>query len=163
MSYQCPFCPRTFSTRSAYSQHLGHCVPDQSSSEESNDQNIEMNESYQSFSNYSGQSMLISEDSNQSISADDDNQSMLISDSGNRSISEGGDQSMSISEMSINEGSVFEDILEDILEESESEVNADFPNEAYGNLMALVTKHKLNNKTGNAIIRFFNKHANHIT
>ena len=91
MSYQCPFCPRTFSTRSAYSQHLGHCVPDQSSSEESNDQNIEMNESYQSFSNYSGQSMLISEDSNQSISADDDNQSMLISDSGNRSISEGGD------------------------------------------------------------------------
>jgi hypothetical protein len=75
--------------------------------------------------------------------------------------------------MSINEGSVFEDILEeskvfedvleDILEESESEVNADFPNEAYGDLMALVTKHKLNNKTGNAIIRFFNKHANHIT
>src|SRR5256884_8239615 len=29
--------------------------------------------------------------------------------------------------------------------------------------MALDTKHKLNNKTGNAIIRFFNKHANHIT
>ena len=95
--------------------------------------------------------MLISEDSNRSISAE----SMSISDSDNQSISEG-DQSMSILDMSINEGSVFEDILK----ESESEVNADYPNEAYGDLMALVTKNKLNNKTGNAIIKFFNKHSN---
>jgi hypothetical protein len=42
-------------------------------------------------------------------------------------------------------------------------VNANFPNEAYGDLMALVTKNKLNNKTGNAIIKFFNKHANLVT
>ena len=159
MSFQCPLCSRTFSTRSAYSQH--HCIHDQSSSEESNNQNIEINESYQSLSNYSGQSMLISEDSNRSISAE----SMSISDSDNQSISEG-DQSMSILEMSINEGSVFKDILEesevfeDILKESESEVNADYPNEAYGDLMAMVTKNKLNNKTGNAIIKFFNKHSN---
>jgi len=50
--------------------------------------------------------------------------------------------------------------LEDILEESEFEVNANYPNEAYGDLMALVTKHKLNNKTGNAIIKFFNNYSN---
>src|SRR6266480_2950168 len=141
MSYKCPFCPRTFSTRSAYSQHVGHCVVDQSSSEESNDQNIEINEGDQSFLNYSDQSMSISECSNQSMS-------------------EGGEQSVLISEVSFDEGSVFEDVLEDILEESESEVNANYPNEAYGDLMALVTKHKLNNKTGNAIIKFFNKHSN---
>jgi hypothetical protein len=159
MSYKCPFCPRTFSTRSAYSQHVGHCVVDQSSSEESNDQNIEINEGDQSFLNYSDQSMSISECSNQSMSEGGE-QSVLISEV---SFNEGGEQSMSISEVSFDEGSVFEDVLEDILEESESEVNANYPNEAYGDLMALVTKHKLNNKTGNAIIRFFNKHANHIT
>lgn len=34
-----------------------------------------------------------------------------------------------------------------------------FPNEAYKDLMLLVTDHKLNNKAGNAVIRFFNKHS----
>src|SRR5437868_14683693 len=100
MSYKCPFCPRTFSTRSAYRQHIGYCIV-KSSSEESNDQNIEINEGDQSFSNYSDQSMSISE-------------------GGNQSMSEGGEQSMSISEVSFDEDSVFEDVLEDILEESES-------------------------------------------
>src|SRR5436305_15171106 len=35
----------------------------------------------------------------------------------------------------------------------------EFPNEAYEDLMLLVTDHKLNNKAGNAVIRFFNKHS----
>jgi len=59
---------------------------------------------------------------------------------------------------------------EDILEESDpedilekSETHTEFPNEAYADLMVLVTRHKLNNKTGNAIIKFFNKHSNLIT
>jgi len=48
------------------------------------------------------------------------------------------------------------EILElEIFEKLESE----FPNEAYRDLMLLVTKHKLNNKAGNAIIRFFNKYS----
>src|SRR3989337_1416157 len=54
-----------------------------------------------------------------------------------------------------------EDILEepeDILEEPET--RTEFPNEAYADLMILVTRHKLNNKTSNAIIKFFNKHSN---
>lgn len=37
---------------------------------------------------------------------------------------------------------------------------SEFPNEAYKDLMLLVTNNKLNNKAGNAIIRFFNKHSN---
>src|SRR5947208_544198 len=52
-----------------------------------------------------------------------------------------------------------EDDLENILEEIDSKEIANFPNEAYSNLMELVTKHKLNNASGNAIIKFFNKHA----
>ena len=27
MSYKCPFCPRYFSTRSAYTQHKNFCTP----------------------------------------------------------------------------------------------------------------------------------------
>src|SRR5207253_1525009 len=34
----------------------------------------------------------------------------------------------------------------------------EFPNETYANLIVLVTKYKLSNAIGNAIILFFNKH-----
>jgi len=37
----------------------------------------------------------------------------------------------------------------------------EFPNEAYADLMVLVTKYKLSNAAGNAIISFFNKHSKH--
>ncbi len=59
--------------------------------------------------------------------------------------------------------SLNEDICKDILkpkEDVESEANIHYPNKAYADLMSLVTKYKLNNMTGNAIIKFFNKHAN---
>ena len=38
--------------------------------------------------------------------------------------------------------------------------NTEFPNEAYKDLMLLVTNYKLSNKAGNEIIQFFNKHSN---
>ena len=66
---------------------------------------------------------------------------------------------MSISEVSFDEGSVFKDVLKDILEESELQI-IQMKHIWYGDLMALITKHKLNNKTVNAIIKFFNKHSN---
>src|SRR5277367_7171171 len=62
----------------------------------------------------------------------------------------------------------FEDILESSeepeifegFENSESEACSEFPNEAYKDLMLLVTRHKLNNRAKNNIICFFNKHLN---
>src|ERR1051325_8235292 len=56
-------------------------------------------------------------------------------------------------------------ILEyDNIKESDNVVESnnanEFPNEAYADLMILVTNYKLNNKAGNAIIKFFNKHSN---
>src|SRR4051794_12932203 len=78
--------------------------------------------------------------------SEDDNQNMLFSEREQRNLSE----------MSFNEN----DILEDILEESELKMNSDYPNEAYGDLILLVIKHKLSNVMGNAIIKFFNKYAN---
>ncbi|KAF0416256.1 zn-finger domain-containing protein [Gigaspora margarita] len=52
----------------------------------------------------------------------------------------------------------------DYFEDSSDDENQkydEFPNEAYANLMVLVTKYKLSNVAGNAIISFFNKHSNH--
>ena len=46
----------------------------------------------------------------------------------------------------------------EIFEEFEN-LKPEFPNEAYRDLMLLVTDHKLSNKAGNAIIRFFNNHS----
>ncbi|GES73124.1 hypothetical protein GLOIN_2v1785873 [Rhizophagus clarus] len=43
---------------------------------------------------------------------------------------------------------------------SEMSLEDKFPNDAYKDLMLLVTKYKINNKGGNEIIRFFNKHSN---
>src|ERR1043165_9425283 len=99
----------------------------------------EMNEGDQSFSSYEGEQII-------SISED---QSMLVSE----------DDPRNLLEMSSNEY-ISENTFDDILKESEAETNADFPNEAYADLLALVTKHNLSNATGNAIIKFFNKHAN---
>jgi len=84
------------------------------------------------------------------------------------------DQSMLTSEIS-QSNNIFENILEeletkmnvnypndnDILEElDEPKMNINYPNEAYADLMTLVTKYNLSNTVGNAIIKFFNKHSN---
>ncbi|RHZ82168.1 hypothetical protein Glove_113g60 [Diversispora epigaea] len=49
--------------------------------------------------------------------------------------------------------------LQDNIEESEVEIK-EFPNEAYADLITLITKHNFNNKAGNSIIKFFKKHSN---
>ena len=99
----------------------------------------------------------------QSFIISENNRSMSIFD--NKCIE--GDQSNQISEVS--EMSFDKDILEDnlegdleniLVEEIDSKEIASFPNEVYGDLMTLVTKHKLSNASGNAIIKFFNKHTN---
>src|SRR5260364_192498 len=53
------------------------------------------------------------------------------------------------------------DYFEDMSSDNENQEYNEFPNEAYADLMILVTKYKLSNAAGNAIISFFNKHSNH--
>ncbi|GET52353.1 hypothetical protein GLOIN_2v1762814 [Rhizophagus irregularis DAOM 181602=DAOM 197198] len=162
MSYKCPFCPKYFSTRSAYTQHKNFCTPpnnDSSDSEEleefehkTNNHDIEMVRE-DSCEDFSDNKSTDSEINNQSF------QSMM-------SISEVGEIDQNIEEIDHDENeNVFENILEDSdselnEEESKPEINVNYPSEAYSDLMALVTKYKLNNATGNAIIKFFNKHVN---
>ncbi|KAF0479566.1 hypothetical protein F8M41_023831 [Gigaspora margarita] len=59
--------------------------------------------------------------------------------------------------------SVSADYFEDMQNNSSDDDNQkydEFPNEAYADLMVLVTKYKLSNAARNAIISFFNKHSN---
>ncbi|KAF0360435.1 zn-finger domain-containing protein [Gigaspora margarita] len=60
--------------------------------------------------------------------------------------------------------SVSADYFEDMQNNSSDDENQEydeFPNKAYADLMVLVTKYKLSNAAGNALISFFNKHSNH--
>ncbi|GET56382.1 hypothetical protein GLOIN_2v1783703 [Rhizophagus irregularis DAOM 181602=DAOM 197198] len=103
-------------------------------------------------------SNLSSEYENDKVKVDDDNnvQNMSFDSIGS-----------AISEMSL-EDSNFENILDsseepEIFEEPKNlntKTCTEFPNDAYKDLMLLVTKYKINNKGGNEIIRFFNKHSN---
>lgn len=178
-SFSCRFCSRTFANRSAYSQHVDRCIPSGNISYgEGSLFNIEKVKDKSDISdliseasdlNYmDDQSMIVSE-GDQSVIVSEGDQSMIVSE-GDKSVivSEGG-QSIQISEDNqshlsniISEIGSNEDIFKDILEPEtiESEANIYYPNEAYADLMTLVTKCKLSNSTGNAIIKFFNKHAN---
>ncbi|GES80736.1 hypothetical protein GLOIN_2v1783703 [Rhizophagus clarus] len=116
------------------------------------------NDSEKYSSEMDTRSNLSSEYENDKVEVDDDNdvQNMSFDSIGS-----------AISEMSL-EDSNFENILDsseepEIFEEPKNlntKTCTEFPNDAYKDLMLLVTKYKINNKGGNEIIRFFNKHSN---
>ncbi|CAG8761281.1 901_t:CDS:2, partial [Rhizophagus irregularis] len=119
------------------------------------DDNVDNSEKYNS--EMDTRSKQSSEYENDKVEVDDDN------DAQNMSFDSIGS---AISVMSLEDN--FENILDsseepEIFEESEnpnSKTCTEFPNDAYKDLMLLVTKYKINNKGGNEIIRFFNKHSN---
>jgi len=162
MSFKCPFCPRTFSQRTAYSQHVQVCL-----------RKVEVEEEE---SNSETHSIDITQDINES----DDNELMeyepfqeSAQDTSFSSMESTYSNLLSeISIMSYGENIELEEseVLEESEESEESEIFeevkepepealTEFPNDTYKDLMVLVTKHKLNNKAGNAIIQFFNKHS----
>ena len=162
MNFKCPFCPRTFSQCSAYSQHTQICL-----------RKVEVDEEE---SNSETHSIDLTQDINKS----DDNELMeyepfqeAAQDTSFSSMESTYSNLLSeISIMSYEENIELEEseVLEESEESEESEIFeeakepepealTEFPNDAYKDLMVLVTKHKLNNKAGNAIIQFFNKHS----
>jgi len=146
-----PFCPRTFSRRSAYSQYVQVCIKKvEFDSTEDNDDNISYSDvmdhddemlsevsimSYEESLRYAEES----EDSNEFEEFEESEEPEVFEES--------------------EEPEVFEESEEPEVFEPESETYTKFPNDAYKDLMVLVTQHKLNNKAGNAIIKFFNKHS----
>ncbi|RHZ69775.1 hypothetical protein Glove_278g72 [Diversispora epigaea] len=215
-SFQCLHCPRNFSTRNAYSQHVNRCIntvylSTEESSKDISDIVSSVNEmsldnedfsrinefqiireknsqvfyQYESDQDYAGDISFgeISHSSNipeeyenfdEILPASLQSNEEPVSYSSNipeeyvnfdeilpaslQSNEEPVSYSSNIPEEYVN----FDEILPASLqsnEEPEVENIKEFPNEAYADLMALVIENNLNNKAGNAIIKFFNKHS----
>ncbi|KAF0368077.1 zn-finger domain-containing protein [Gigaspora margarita] len=63
----------------------------------------------------------------------------------------------------LNNSTYFELIRSSSSDEEFDQKHEEFPNEAYADLIVLVTKYKLSNAAENAIISFFNKHSKYST
>src|SRR3990170_8790993 len=161
MNFKCPFCPRTFSQRSAYSQHTQICLRKVEVEEESNSEthSIDLTQDIKESDDNELMEYEPFQEAAQetSFSSMESTYSNLLSEISIMSYEEN---------IELKESEVLEESEEseesEIFEEAkepEPEALTEFPNDAYKDLMVLVTKHKLNNKAGNAIIQFFNKHS----
>ena len=181
-NFKCPYCPRSFSSRNAYAQHVNICIAKYDiSAEESNESNKSNNETSEIISEVidmavDSENSKNSEDSEDNKNSEDSENSENSEDSGD---SERQEEMASSSEMTENpqdlqeyDGDVslislsiserYENLPASLRSFEEPEIKnvKEFPSEAYADLMTLVTKHNLNNQTSNAIINFFNKHSN---
>ncbi|RHZ87220.1 hypothetical protein Glove_38g69 [Diversispora epigaea] len=207
MAFECPFCNRVLSSRSAYSQHVKRCSENYDSSSSSSSEEIQNEfdiitpeQDDNSEDNRNNEIIYISDDepmfssrSNETsdimqVEIDELPQSMnsltfeefasiRYEEPASREPEFETDESKSKSDEteteteseSKSDKTEFEsdktDNESDESEESESaeeetETIPKFPNNTYSDLMTLIIQHNLNNKAGNAIIRFFNKHSN---
>ncbi|RHZ76848.1 hypothetical protein Glove_188g3 [Diversispora epigaea] len=187
-SFQCPHCPRNFSTRNAYSQHVNRCIntvylSTEESSEDISDIVSSVNEMSLDDENFSriNKFQIIREENSQVFYQYESDQDYAgdisfgeISHSSNipeeyenfdeilPASLQSNEEPVSHSSNILEKYENFDEILPASLqsnEESEVENIKEFPNEAYADLMALVIENNLNNKAGNAIIKFFNKHS----
>ncbi|RHZ84725.1 hypothetical protein Glove_78g31 [Diversispora epigaea] len=205
MAFECPFCNRVLSSRSAYSQHVKRCSENYDSSSSSSSEEIQNEfdiitpeQDDNSEDNRNNEIIYISDDepmfssrSNETsdimqVEIDELPQSMnsltfeefasiRYEEPASREPEFETDESKSKSDETETESESKSDKTEfesdktdnesDESEESESaeeetETIPKFPNNTYSDLMTLIIQHNLNNKAGNAIIRFFNKHSN---
>ncbi|RHZ66595.1 hypothetical protein Glove_306g23 [Diversispora epigaea] len=163
-SFQCPHCPRNFSTRNAYSQHVNRCINTVYLSTEESREDIsdivssvnEMSLDDEDFSRIN-EFQIIEKKTHNNIPEEYENFDEILPAS-----LQNNEEPVSHSSNIPEEYENFDEILPASLqsnEESEVENIKKFPNEAYADLMALVIENNLNNKAGNAIIKFFNKHS----
>ena len=160
---KCPIesCGRTFSKRSSYSQHVKLCIK---KLELESNSDSDSDDSSSSKNNMECESTVQEEEEVQDMSFSSvDTQSNLLSEI---SIVDYGERLESVDFEAELETDIFEETLffdkfknSEDLEIEEDLEKPEFPNEAYKDLMLLVTNHKINNRAGNAIIQFFNKHC----
>ncbi|RHZ85446.1 hypothetical protein Glove_65g33 [Diversispora epigaea] len=186
-SFQYPHCPRNFSTQNAYSQHVNRYIntvylSTEESSEDISDIVSSVNEMSLDDEDFShiNEFQIIREENSQVFYQYESNQDYAgdisfgeISHSSNileeyenfdkilPASLQSNEEPISHSSNIPEEYENFDEILPASLqsnEEPEVENIKEFPNETYADLMALVIENNLNNKAGNAIIKFFNKH-----
>ncbi|RHZ86368.1 hypothetical protein Glove_52g65 [Diversispora epigaea] len=207
MAFECPFCNRVLSSRSAYSQHVKRCSENYDSSSSSSSEEIQNEfdiitpeQDDNSEDNRNNEIIYISDDEPMFSSRSNETSNIMqveidelpqsinsltfkeftsirYEEPASREPEFETDESKSKSDEtetetdseSKSDKTEFEsdktDNESDESEESESaeeetETIPKFPNNTYSDLMTLIIQHNLNNKAGNAIIRFFNKHSN---
>jgi hypothetical protein len=160
-NFKCLYCDRYFSSQQAYAQHVNkthYDINDTSLDDKDFNQinRIEemQTESLPSIANENEDQNMPDVISNFSKDYDINQISQSNFDQSDR-FEESNIEDYNFEQVSPERSSNYEEHKEQ-LEENIME----FPNEAYADLMELVIKHNLNNKTGNAIIKFFNKHSN---
>ncbi|RHZ90190.1 hypothetical protein Glove_5g65 [Diversispora epigaea] len=166
-NFKCTFCENYYLTLNGLSQHLKRCKQTfYSSTEESNEEVSEIISDINDMSLDSEEFQSVLEGlPSSSKTRENPSQDLMnlksVKKPENPELIEEVLQSQSNEELRNSEffEEHFRSIEESEIEEPEIEIN-EFPNEAYTDLMTLVTKHNLNNKAGNAIIKFFNKHSN---
>ena len=163
MYFECPFCYRTFSKRSAYALHTPTCtkMPESNSETSSVDIQIE-NESFHekvyedtSFHTEMSEASTISYEESQKSQ---DSEELKFQEPEELNFQE--PEELNFQEPEELEYQESEELDYQEFEELKSKEYTEFPNKTYEDLMTLVTKYKLNNKAGNALIQFFNKHSN---
>ncbi|RHZ84146.1 hypothetical protein Glove_85g148 [Diversispora epigaea] len=187
-SFQCPHCPLNFSTRNAYSQHINRCIntvylSTEESSEDISDivsnvnkmslddedfsrinefqiireENLQVFYQYESDQDYAGDISFGEILHSSNIPEEYENFDEILPAS-----LQSNEEPVSYSSNIPEEYKNFDEILLASLQsnkEPEVENIKEFPNKAYVDLIALVIENNLNNKAGNAIIKFFNKHS----
>ncbi|RHZ78575.1 hypothetical protein Glove_161g1 [Diversispora epigaea] len=207
MAFECPFCNRVLSSRSAYSQHVKRCsenydssssssseeiqnefdiiTPEQDDNSEDNRNNeiiyisddepmfssrsnetsdimqVEIDELPQSMNSLTFEefaSIRYEEPASREPEFETDESKFKSDETETETDSEfKSDKTEFESDKTDNESDESE---ESELAEEETETIPKFPNNTYSDLMTLIIQHNLNNKVGNAIIHFFNKHSN---
>ncbi|RHZ68604.1 hypothetical protein Glove_294g94 [Diversispora epigaea] len=163
VNFKCLYCDRYLSSRNAYSQHVKYC-------NELKELNISIKESNNDISD------TVSSINEMSLDSDDFNQIEEFDSNYAGDVSLRSKEFKNFDEIlfkslqnyteksNTNMSNTLEEFepksltLQDNIEESEVEIK-EFPNEAYVDLMTLVTKHNLSNKAGNSIIKFFNRYS----
>ena len=168
-NFKCPYCDRYLSSRQAYSQHVNKCIKIYIiSSDESNNDTSDINDMSLDNEDLNQIEGLLEENLLESYKFEEDENPNIPSISQEGTLDNTGESNNFSEDYDIDQSK--ESDLEDFnnfevspnYEESNDQLEevTRFPNEAYADLMELVIKHNLNNKAGNSIIKFFNKHSN---
>ncbi|RHZ84374.1 hypothetical protein Glove_82g16 [Diversispora epigaea] len=171
MSWKCDFCPqRIFTTKTSYTNHIKQCLKSVDSSEELSLEvmmidSLESENLLNNENNFESIHENSNEDEGEGENEDEDNDSYnteveeesLTSDISHSSVSFFENMKLSNSEPENYSFNNYALDYNNICEEAEP---IEFPNNAYADLMALVTNYNLSNEATNAVIHFFNEHSN---
>ncbi|RHZ88348.1 hypothetical protein Glove_23g39 [Diversispora epigaea] len=171
MSWKCDFCPqRIFTTKTSYTNHIKQCLKSVDSSEELSLEvmmidSLESENLLNNENNFESIHENSNEDEDEGENEDEDNDSYnaeveeesLTSNISHSSVSFFENIELSNSEPENYSFNNYASDYNNICEEAEP---IEFPNNAYADLMALVTNYNLSNEATNAVIHFFNEHSN---